>query len=399
MPATLTTVNAITKEVYEGRLQSWLQNEAVAIRRIEGSSEGVEERVGGKYVTFPVKVRRNSGIGYRNEMELLQNAGQQGYTSVRVPIRYGYGRVKMSRQTMRLAAKDYQAFASAMDEEMSGLKDDILKDSNRIVYGDGQGTLATLTAAQAGGNTATVDTVQYLELGFQIDIGTTAQLTGATAPATNRQITAIDDVNNVITFDGAAAALTNGSLVVRTGNYAREPNGFKSIVSNTGVLESVDPAVEPKWKSIVDANGGVPRALSEGQLIANTDRVRVNGGKTTILLSGLGVRRAYFNLLSQQRRYPDTKTFAGGFEALEFHNGRSIPFVDDPDAPPGTVYGLDESKLKVYRDQPWSWIDDDGGIWKWVTGYDAFEAVLAQYWELATSQRNAHFVLKDIIEG
>lgn len=398
MPATLTTVNAITKEVYEGRLQSWLQNEAVAIRRIEGSSDGVEDTVGGKYVTFPVKVRRNSGIGYRNEMEQLQNAGQQGYTSVRVPIRYGYGRVKLSRQTMRLAAKNYQAFANAMDEEMSGLKDDILKDSNRIVYGDGQGTLA-VSQAVAAANNAVVDTVQYLEVGFQIDIGTTAQLIAATAPATNRQITAIDDTTNTITFDGAAATITNGSLVVRTGNYAREPNGFKSIVSNTGVLENVDPAVEPKWKSIVDANGGVARALSEGMLIANTDRVRVNGGKTSILLSGLGVRRAYFNLLSQQRRYPSTQTFAGGFEALEFHNGRSIPFVDDPDAPPGTIYGLDESKFKVYRDAPWSWIDDDGGIWKWVQGYDAFEAVLSQYWELATSQRNAHFVIKDIIEG
>jgi hypothetical protein len=285
-----------------------------------------------------------------------------------------------------------------MDEEMSGLKDDILKDSNRIVYGDGQGTLA-VSQAVAAANNAVVDTVQYLEVGFQIDIGTTAQLIAATAPATNRQITAIDDTTNTITFDGAAATITNGSLVVRTGNYAREPNGFKSIVSNTGVLENVDPAVEPKWKSIVDANGGTPRALSEGMLIANTDRVRVNGGRTSILLSGLGVRRSYFNLLSQQRRYPSTQTFAGGFEALEFHNGRSIPFVDDPDAPPGTIYGLDESKFKVYRDAPWSWIDDDGGIWKWVQGYDAFEAVLSQYWELATSQRNAHFVIKDIIEG
>lgn len=399
MPATLTTVNAITKEIYEGRLQSWIQNEAVAIRRIEGSSAGVEDAVGGKYVTFPVKVTRNSGIGYRNEMEALQSAGQQGYTSVRVPIRYGYGRVKLSRQTMKLASKNYQAFADVMDDEMSGLKDDILKDSNYIVYGDGSGTRATLTAAQAGGNTATVDTVQYLEMGMQIDIGTGAQLLAATAPATNRQITAIDDVNNIITFDGAAAVLTNGSFVVRTGNYQREPNGFKSIVSNVGVLENVDPATQPKWKSIVDSNGGVARALSESQLITNTDKVRVNGGRTSILLSGLGVRRAYFALLSAQRRYPSTQTFAGGFEALEFHNGRSIPFVDDPDAPPGTVYGLDESKFKVYREAPWSWVDDDGGIWKWVTGFDAFEAYLAQYWELATSQRNAHFVLEDIIEG
>lgn len=399
MPATLTTVNAITKEVYQGKLQSWLQNEAVAIRRIEGSSEGVESQVGGKYVTFPVKVRRNAGIGYRNELEKLQDAGQQGYTSVRVPLRYGYGRVNMSRQTMRLADKNYQAFASAMDEEMTGLKDDILKDSNRIVYGDASGKLAAVPDATTTLNTAVVDTVQYLEVGFQVDIGTAAQLTGATAPATNRQITAINDTTNTITFDGAAVSLSANSIVVRTGNYNREPNGLRSIVTNSGVLQNVDPTVESKWKATVDANGGTPRALSEGMLITNTDRVRVNGGRTSILLSGLGVRRAYFNLLSQQRRYANTKSFAGGFEALEFHNGRSIPFVDDPDAPAGTIYGLDESKLKIYRDEPWSWVDDDGNVWKWVKDYDAFEALLAQYWEFATSQRNAHFRIDDIIEG
>lgn len=399
MPATLTTVNALTKEIYQGKLQSWLTNEAVAIRRIEGSSAGVESQVGGKYVTFPVKVRRNSGIGYRNELEKLQNAGQQGYTSVRVPLRYGYGRVELSRQTMRLASKNFQAFADTMDEEMTGLKDDILKDSNRIVYGDGVGTLATLTAAQAGGNTAEVDSVQYLEEGFQVDIGTDAELTAATAPATNRQITAINEATLTITFDGPAAALSDASKIVRTGNYSREPNGFDSIVSDTGVLENVDPAVEPKWRATVDSNGGVNRALSEQMLIANTDRVRTLGGRTSILLAGLGVRRAYFALLSAQRRYPSTQTFAGGFEALEFHNGRSIPFVDDPDAPPGTIYGLDESKFKVYRDEPWSWVDDDGNIWKWVKDYDAFEALLSQYWELATSQRNAHFKIEDITEG
>lgn len=399
MPTTLTTVNAISKEVYQGQLQSWLVNEAVAIRRIEGSSAGVESQVGGKYVTFPVKVRRNAGIGYRNELEKLQDAGQQGYTSVRVPLRYGYGRCNMSRQTMRLASKNFQAFADAMDEEMKGLKDDVLKDSNRIVYGDGTGRVAFVANSTTTVNTAVVDTVQYLEIGMQVDIGTAAQLLAATAPATNRQITAINEATLTITFDGAAVSLSASSIVVRTGNYLREPNGLKSIVSNAGVLENVDPAVEPKWKSTVDANGGTPRALSEGMLIANTDKVRQNGGKTSILLSGLGVRRAYFNLLSQQRRYPSTTSFAGGFEALEFHNGRSIPFVDDPDAPPGIIYGLDESKFKVYRDEPWSWVDDDGDVWKWVKDYDAFEALLAQYWELATSQRNAHFVIQDIIEG
>ena len=49
MPATLTTVNAILKEVYEPKIQDQLQHDAVALKRIEKSSDGVVSEVGGKY--------------------------------------------------------------------------------------------------------------------------------------------------------------------------------------------------------------------------------------------------------------------------------------------------------------------------------------------------------------
>ena len=71
MPATMTTVDGLLKEVYGPRLVNQLQNETLALKRIEKSKEGITETAGGKYVNFPLKVARNSGIGYRNEMEAL----------------------------------------------------------------------------------------------------------------------------------------------------------------------------------------------------------------------------------------------------------------------------------------------------------------------------------------
>lgn len=395
MPASMTTVNAITKEIYQGRIRTQLQDETVGLKRIEKTSEGVESQVGGKYVTFPIRVRRNHGIGYRNELEQLPAAGQQGYASVRVGLKYGYGRVRLSGQLIELADTNYQAFSSAMDLEMTGLKNDIAKDSNRIFYGDGNGTLGKVTAD--GVNTATLDTVKFAELGAQIDIVSTA----GTVRVSNRQITAVNTATKTITYDGAdgSASVVATDLVVRTGSFGREPQGLASLVTDTGTLFNVDPTVEPSWKAIVDSNAGVNRALSEGLLIKNTDAVRVNGGKTSLLLSGLGVRRAYFNLLSQQRRYPSTTNFEGGFTGLAFNNGREIPFIEDVDAPDNTIYGLDEDSMKVYRPEAWSWLNKDGGIWKWVHDYDAYEAILHQYWEIGLNRRNANFVIKDITEG
>jgi hypothetical protein len=396
MPASLSTVDKITKEIYQGKIRAQLSEESVGYKRIEKTNEGVTNEVGGKYVTFPIRVRRNHGIGYRNEMELLPSAGQQGYASVRVGLKYGYGRVRLTGQLIELADSNYQAFASAMQLEMDGLKTDIGKDTNRVFYGDGLGTLATVTAATVGTNTAVVNSVRFLEVGVQIDIQTGAT---ATVRVANRQVTAVNSATKTITFDGAVASLAVGDLIVRTGNFGREPNGLASLVTDTGTLFNVDPNVEPVWKAVVRSNAGTNRALSEGLMIEATDAVRVNGGKTSLILCGLGVRRAYFNLLSQQRRYPSTTTFEGGFTGLAFNNGREIPVVEDPDAPDSTMYGLDEDSLKIYRNEAWSWMNRDGGIWKWVHDFDAYEAIMNQYWEIGLNRRNANFVIKDLVEG
>lgn len=396
MGATLTTATAVAKEVYEPKIVALTNDEAIGLKRIEKSSNGVETTVGGKYVKFPLRIKRNQGIGYRNESQPLPAAGQQGYTEVRVPIRYGYGRVQVTGQTMRLLSKNYQAFIDVMDREMSGLKDDIVKDSNRIFYGDGSGKLAAITAD--GVNTVTVDDLRFLEEDQMVDIVSTA---GAVR-ASNRKITAIDEATKVVTYDGADASATivATDLVVRTGNYGLEPQGLTSIVKDSGTLFNVDPTTADgrKWKAVRKHNSGALRALSEGLMIDTVNAVRTNGGKTSLILTSLGVRTQYFALLSQQRRYTDTKSFDGGFQGLVFHHGREIPVIDDVDAPLNKMWFLDESSFKVYQESDWSWEDTDNSVWQRVVGYDAFEAYMVKYWELATERRNSNAVLEDITE-
>ena len=48
-----------------------------------------------------------------------------------------------------LAESNRQAFASAMDMEMDGLKEDILKDENRIAYGHLDAAIASGIKAKA----------------------------------------------------------------------------------------------------------------------------------------------------------------------------------------------------------------------------------------------------------
>ena len=400
--ATMTALTAILKEIYEGRIESQLQNEVVAAKRIERSSDGVVETVGGKYVDFPIRVGRNSGIGNRLENEALPTAGAQAYAAPHIPLTYCYGRVRLTGQLIELAEKNYQSFASALDEEMNGIKDDAAKDYNRQIYGNGTGVMANVTAD--GTNTVTVDNIQYLEVGSFVDIRTRS--TGA-AIAVQRNVTAINEATKVVTYDGAdvTAAATEG--IYREGNFtggtSRELSGFEAIISDTLPLHGIDPALQPKWKATIRNNpaaAGTPRALSEGIMIEMCDAIRTKSGrKVTVIFTGLGVRRAYFNLLTQQRRYTDTKSFDGGFQGLAFNYGTEIPVVEDVDCRPNTAKFVDEKSLKIYRNRPWHWADTDGTALKWVTGYDAWEGFMKQYSELGTTHRNGHGSLNDIIEG
>jgi hypothetical protein len=398
----MTTVTAMLKEVYEGRIEDQKNEEVIAVKRIESSSKNVVDTVGGKYVTFPIRTRRNTGISYRAEDTDLGAAGQQGYAAVQVPLKYGYGRFRVTGQVMELAETNPQAFSSALDEEMDGLKTDIVKDENRIAYGVYQGenaALAKVVAAFTATTTINVDTTQFLSIGEQIDI---LHVTSGATYVLNVTITDIVTPTQ-ITISAATTLTDANSRIYRQGNRLLEPTSFSDITSATSVLHGLDPAVQKVWKGNTVAITG---ALTELNMIKACDLARVNGGKTSVIFTSLGVRRSYFSLLTQQRRYVDTKAFPGGFQGLPFNYGTEIPIVEDPDCPStgtapntGNMFFMDETKIKKYRKRPWYFSDVDGSIFKWVANRDAWEGLMKCYFEYGTVQRNAHVLHTGVTES
>lgn len=409
---TLTTVDGILKEVYESQLRDQLQSEVITARRIEKTSEGVTHEVGGKYVTFPIRIKRNHGMGARNESEALPAAQTQGYAPARVKLSYQYGTIELTGQTFELADSNFQAFASALQQEIDGIKQGLAKDSNRQMYGTATGKLAT---ANAAGSTTTFVCSNaeaiYLEIGMIIDVYTSADVlrTPAGVTITNIQKDTPGAGSTTVTISALGAATASGDYMTRNASLGKEISGFRQIVSNTGSIYNVDPATVPIWKSEVDDPGAL-RALSEGLMINMVDRIRTNGGKTTVIFSSLGVRRSYFNLLVQQRRYTNTQKFEGGFNGLAFTtDSGDIPLIADYDCPQNTMFFLNEKELKIYEAGDWSWMNRDGSNWQRQIGapsgggtvnyFDAYTATLYKYYQLGTHRRNSHGVMKNITEG
>ena len=406
MTATLATIESYLKEVYQGRIREQLNEEIVALKRITRSGAGVTNEVGGKYVTFPIHTRRNSGIGSRFENQALPVPGRQGHAAARVGLKYAYGGVQLTGQAISLSDTDAKAFAKALDNEVEGLKNDLMKDMNRQIYGNGNGAIGVATGANTGAVVPVAD-ARLFQIGMVCDTQT-----GTTVDNTNLVVSSVSLASgaNTVTFTTTpGTALASGDIIVRAGSGiaaggTKELTGLAAIVSNTGTLYNIDPTVEPEWQASVSANGGTNRALSEALMIQMTDSIRTKGGSTSLILQSLGVRRAYFNLLSQLRQTVNTQEFTGGFSGLAFTTDRGeIPVVADVDAPLSTQWFLNEDAITYYRDEEWHFLDKDGSMWKQVRDsngdYDAYYARMVEYHELGTDRRNSHGVIRDITEA
>lgn len=405
MGTTLATIEPYMKEVYQGRIRKQLNDEIVALKRITRSGNGVTNEHGGKYVTFPIHTRRNPGIGSRHESEALPVPGSQGHAAARVGLKYGYGGIQLTGQAISLSDTDAKAFAKALDNEVEGVKNDVKKDMNRQIYGTGNGAIAVATGANTGA-VAPVKDARLFQIGEIVSTQTGTTVDNATLTVASVDLTAGANTVTFTTTPGTALAANDiivrkGSGVSAAGN--RELTGLSAIISN-GSLYNIDPSSEPEWQSVISANGGTNRALSEALMIQMADNIRTRGGSTTVIFQSLGVRRAYFNLLSQLRSTVNTQEFTGGFSGLAFTTDKGeIPTVADVDAPLNTQFFVNEDTLTYYRDEEWKWMDRDGSMWKQVTDangvYDAWYALLVEYHELGCDRRNSNGVIRDITEA
>jgi hypothetical protein len=403
---TLAIADALLKEVYEPKVNDQLQSETIGTMRIEKTSQGVSSERQGKYVVFSLRTARNHGIGARNELEALPVAHTNSYAAARVQLAYLYGAAQLSGQIFELAETNEQAFANEVTEEIDGLREGLKKDISRQFYGTAIGKLCT---SNAGGSVTTLVMADsqaiYLEQNMFVDLFNSSDVlhTGGT----NLQITSIVSASGTttVTFTPAVTGATaSGEYFVRNGSRARETIGLTQIVSNSGVLYNVDPAVVNSWRSVVSSNGGVLRPLSEGLMIKLTHDVRRGGGGSpTVGFCNFGVERQYFNLLSQQRRYQGRTDFAGGFSGLSFTtDAGEIPIVIDQDCPWNSLFFINEKQIKLYQAGDWSFMDRDGSSWQRLIDsvgvYDVYQTYMYKYYQMGTKRRNAHGLLSDLTE-
>lgn len=404
--ANINSITPILKEVYTPRIVEQLDNYTVFMSRLTKSSDNISQEFGGKYVYFPIHVGRNSGIGSRLEDEVLPAAGQQKYDGGRVKLKYGYGAIRVTGPSVALSDSNPKAFAKVITEETEGLTRDLGRDFNRQLFGNGNGALGYFSAGSATATANIADSARGLGPDDYVDIYDAS----GTSTATGVRIVAVDYATRNITFASAQTVVQDGFVTrAGSGRHAvqgnREITGLKSIISNTGVLYDIDPSLQPVWKAQQLTKRAAPATLEEDMTLM-TDQIFAAGGKTSLMITTQGVRRAYAKELMSLRQTVNRTEHEGGFSGLKFtSDGPSgeIEMLVDLDAPKGEIQFLDMSDLTLYRDKAWSWLDRDGSMWKQdVSGggpKDAWRAEMTEYHELAISRRNTHGKITGITEA
>lgn len=406
-PLTRSTADAALKEFYLQGIRSILNSEVFLLSQVESNTEDIE----GRRAVLSINTTRNQGIGARAEMGTLPEAGHQGYSEERVPLKYNYGRIQLSGPVIRSMGSDRGSFTRAITSETQGVTRDLRNDVNRQLYGFGDGRIATLGAA-ASGNTGTLQTPtatqqRQLQVGSRIDIGTSAN---PTSTATGRTITSVNTTAGTFVFDGAAVAITAGDIVTLTGSGGtgasqKEITGLQKQVAATGALWNIDPAVVPSWASYVD-DPGSNRAVSETMFLKAAQEVNISSGEEIDLwVVSPGVQRAYAALLTSLKRFNNPTELHGGFKGLDLSNtnqgntgSNTVSMVFDKDCPNNTAFGLTTRRFQWYKMSDWEFMEEDGAVLNRVPNVDAYEATLFLYAEMATDGRNAHAKVGSLTE-
>jgi len=409
-PLTRSTADAALKEFYLQGIRSVLNNEVFLLSQVETNSEDIE----GRRAVLSINTSRNNGLGARAEMGTLPDAGHQGYSEERVPLKYNYGRIQLSGPVIRSMGSDQGSFTRAITSETQGVTRDLRNDVNRQVYNNGTGAIGALAAA-ASGNTATLNTVsqtdtikRQLQVGMVIDIGTAAN---PTATAAARTIMSVNIAAGTFVFNGAAVAITANDIVSRqgaggTGAAQKEITGLAAQISATGVLWNIDPVAVPSWAAYVD-DPGSNRAVSEGMFMKASQEVNVNSGEEINLwVTTAGVQRAYAALLTTLKRFNDPVNLHGGFKALDLSNTNqgqtgtnTVAMVWDKDCQSNTAWGMTTRRFQWYKMSDWEFMEEDGAVLSRVPNVDAYEATLFLYAELATDGRNSHAKIGSLTEA
>ncbi len=387
---TMTSADKALKTLYLGAITEQLNTEVnPLLAKIKQSTADVW----GKEIRRVARYGINGGIGAGSETGDLPKAEGNHYEQFVCTLKNLYGTIEISDKAMRASANDAGAFVNLLNDEMDGLLKASAFNFGRMLYGDGSGVLAKVSAASIG-NTISCDSVKNFAVGMIVGVFTND---GVDLGLGMRRVTDVDRENNKITVDGKAFETDDvdaGCTIHMQGSVDNEITGLGAIFKSTGNIYGLSRATH-KW--LVPYMKTDVGSITETVIQKAIDYLdETAGSRVNFIVCSSGVKRAFQKHLATYKRNVDVMNLEGGYKALSY-NG--IPIVSDRFCPAGTMYLLNTDDFTLHQLCDWKWLEgEDGKILKQNAGKPTYTATLVKYADLICAKPCGQAMLSGITE-
>lgn len=365
-----------------------------------------------KFVSTPLSFSGGVGAGK------LPKSNSGNYEGALIFAKRVYATCEVEREAIYAAKDDKGAFVRATAETVKKTVESYMRNTSRILFGDGSGILGrgdAATAVTGSGTEASPyivrislaswkeanweerDFIQYVSglAAFPQNTGGVAE--GAQTEANLLEIIEVDPLNKQIKLVGSSpqlAALVAGTLPVPATagfcmqkSYNMEPQGLKGIkdasVLGTGVSLYNIP-VQRRWKAFThDAAGqGVTPDLMNFIMLQTKKQ---SGVSPTMIMVGFEQYQNILAFLEDQKIYNlPNKNLKGhiGFEGIEYVcNGQRIGLFIDRFMEEDEIWFLNDSRIECHHRPGFGWFEDDGTVFLRLQDDDAYGARYGGYYQ------------------
>ena len=364
----LETADKALKSVYLGVVTEQLNAQVnPLLTKIEQTSSDVW----GKDIIKLVSYGLNGGVGAGDEVGSLPMAAGNNYAQYKLELKNLYGSIEISDKAIRASQSNVGAFVNLLNAEMEGLLKASKYNLGRMLYGDGDGKLATVAKASTSAtSTISLSSVKKVALGMVIDIIDNA---GSKKLAQSRIID-IDRIAKTIKIDKQVATLATTDYITIQNSKGYELTGLGAIFGTKDIYGL--KRSENSWLNQFTKNVG--GTLDMGTIQEAIDYIdETTGSAVNFITCAYDVKKEYIKNLSANRINIYYMTLDGGFKALSYSG---IPLVSDKFIEDGEMYLLNTDDFKMHQLCDWRWLEgDNGNVIKQKLGSPTYTATLVKY--------------------
>lgn len=358
------------------------------LEKIKKSAPEANEMIRG------ARIGIGGGFGMSSERLPTPNAVAPLYGKFVGELKDAYVDIKISNKTVVVGQSSSAVLTNAVTDAVEASYDAAKWNVGRMVFGDGTGMLANITAAVTTSSAElTVNDTSRLIEGLVVDI----YALGGTTPSTAAvQIISINhQTGKVLLSSNPSAAISSatggvyGFLVVQ-GSYKKEITGLGKIfapASSTstdvgyeiyGVPKATTAYVNPY---VVDANHDISDVVITDAIRLSTRR----NGKIDMVFAGKDAYNAYEYYMRESginTHIVERRKFLSGAAGYDIMFGdRIATLIRNDFVPAGEMWGVDSTQFEL-KETGWNFADYKGSIFNLMDDTSVYRALLANYMEL-----------------